>query len=73
MQVERDFIEMRGLPGRPYYRHVIQGPRTYDDYGAWTFPALRQTLHHNDWEKFDIYYKRLIERIEAATKTLRGT
>ncbi|PRP85841.1 putative aminopeptidase [Planoprotostelium fungivorum] len=71
-KLERAFIGEIGLPGRPYYRHVIQAPGLYEGYGSSPFPGLMQTSGQRNWKMFDRQYRLLVERIEAATLVLEG-
>jgi len=39
-----------GLPGRPWYKHVVQAPGIYQGYGAVTFPSIAESLNSQNWE-----------------------
>ncbi len=38
-----------GLPGRPWYRHVITAPGEYTGYGAKTLPGIREAIEARKW------------------------
>lgn len=38
-----------GLPGRPWYKHVVQAPGLYEGYGAQTLPGITQALQDQDY------------------------
>jgi N-acetylated-alpha-linked acidic dipeptidase len=44
VQSERQFIDERGLPRRPWYRHMLYAPGFYTGYGVKTMPAVREAL-----------------------------
>ncbi len=54
-----------GLPGRPWYRHVVTAPGEYTGYGAKTLPGIREAIEARNW-------KRAQEQIEVAAETIDG-
>ncbi|PRP84499.1 glutamate carboxypeptidase [Planoprotostelium fungivorum] len=72
MAVERAFIGDLGLPGRYYYRHVIQAPGIYEGYDSTPFPGLLETSMEGKWDHFSRQYDLLIDRILAAAEILSG-
>ena len=49
MQVERDFLNPQGLPGRPWFEHMIYAPGAYTGYGVKTIPGVREALDQHQW------------------------
>lgn len=49
LQQERDMTQPKGLPGRPWFRHIIYAPGLYTGYGVQTLPALEDALAASDW------------------------
>ncbi|MGH7136291.1 MAG: transferrin receptor-like dimerization domain-containing protein [Pirellulales bacterium] len=47
--VERAFINPAGLPGRPWFRHMIYAPGFYTGYSAKTIPGVREALDQHKW------------------------
>ena len=47
-QVELDLIDPRGLPHRPWYRHVIYAPGELAGYDAATLPEIADALESHD-------------------------
>jgi N-acetylated-alpha-linked acidic dipeptidase len=45
--IERAFLLPEGLPGRPWFKHAIYAPGVTTGYGAWPFPAIRQTMEEH--------------------------
>ncbi|XP_034023645.1 N-acetylated-alpha-linked acidic dipeptidase 2 [Thalassophryne amazonica] len=44
MYLERAFIDPLGLPGRPFYRHVIFAPSSHNKYAGVSFPGIYDSL-----------------------------
>ncbi|OVA08527.1 Protease-associated domain [Macleaya cordata] len=44
MMAERAFTDRDGLPGRPWYKHLIYGPSKHDDYGSKSFPGIDDAI-----------------------------
>ncbi|XP_034404357.1 N-acetylated-alpha-linked acidic dipeptidase 2 isoform X2 [Cyclopterus lumpus] len=44
MYLERAFIDPMGLPGRPFYRHVIFAPSSHNKYAGESFPGIYDAL-----------------------------
>jgi N-acetylated-alpha-linked acidic dipeptidase len=68
-----------GLPGRPWYRHLIYAPGLYTGYGAKTMPGVREAIEQGHWEVALQYIgitARAIDsycdRLDAATALLRN-
>ncbi|MGA0211185.1 MAG: SDR family oxidoreductase, partial [Pontimonas sp.] len=41
---ERVLLSPEGLPGRPWYKHLLYAPGTYAGYGAKTMPGAREAI-----------------------------
>ncbi|KAM9733251.1 N-acetylated-alpha-linked acidic dipeptidase 2 [Menidia menidia] len=78
MYLERAFIDPLGLPGRPFYRHVIFAPSSHNKYAGESFPGIYDALfdieHSADQEKAWQEVKRQISiaafTVQAAAMTL---
>eukprot|EP01018_Ginkgo_biloba_P016603 Gb_09577 [translate_table: standard] len=46
LMAERAFTQSDGLPGRPWYKHLIYGPTRHNDYGSTSFPGVSDALQH---------------------------
>ncbi|XP_026994620.2 N-acetylated-alpha-linked acidic dipeptidase 2 [Tachysurus fulvidraco] len=44
MYLERAFIDPLGLPGRPFYRHVVFAPSSHNKYAGESFPGIYDAL-----------------------------
>lgn len=49
LQVEREFLNPQGLPGRPWFEHMIYAPGAYTGYGVKTLPGVREALDQHQW------------------------
>ncbi len=49
LTVERAFIYPKGLPGRPWFQHMIYAPGAYTGYGVKTLPGVREALDQHQW------------------------
>ena len=48
---ERVLIETAGLPGRPWFRHMIYAPGFYTGYGVKTIPGVREAIEQKRWQE----------------------
>jgi N-acetylated-alpha-linked acidic dipeptidase len=71
IQVERAFLHEPGLPGRPWYKHVIYAPGLTTGYAAWPLPGLRQAVIAADAKLAEEQAAILVTRIRQATSALR--
>jgi N-acetylated-alpha-linked acidic dipeptidase len=65
---ERALLDPRGIPGRPWFRHLIYAP--LPSYEAETIPGLREALAANDLDGAREQAKALGEAIERAIAAL---
>jgi N-acetylated-alpha-linked acidic dipeptidase len=45
----------QGLPGRPWYQHLVYAPGVYTGYGAKTLPGVREAIEDARWDVCDQY------------------
>lgn len=50
---ERHLLSEEGLPGRPWYKHLIYAPGYYTGYGVKTFPGVREAIEQRQFDKVD--------------------
>jgi N-acetylated-alpha-linked acidic dipeptidase len=53
LQAERALTSSEGLPGRPWYRHLIYAPGFYTGYGVKTMPGPREAIEQHEWGNVD--------------------
>ena len=49
LQAERQLTDPAGLPGRPWFKHLIYAPGVYTGYSAKTLPQVREALEQKKW------------------------
>lgn len=70
MGEERALLDDKGLPGRPWFRHLIYAP--LPSYDAETLPGLREALEAKDMGSAREQAKRLGEALDQARELLRA-
>lgn len=53
MQGERKLTSDQGLPGRPWFKHLIYAPGQYTGYGVKTMPGIREAIEQKKWKEAD--------------------
>ena len=53
MQSERKLTSPEGLPGRPWFQHLIYAPGAYTGYGVKTIPGVREAIEQKQWKDVD--------------------
>jgi len=48
--MEQDLLYSGGLPGRPWFRHMIYAAGLYTGYGAKTLPGVREAIEEQQWD-----------------------
>ncbi|XP_066475642.1 putative N-acetylated-alpha-linked acidic dipeptidase [Tiliqua scincoides] len=79
MFLERAFIDPLGLPGRPFYRHIIFAPNSHNKYAGISFPGIYDALfditnagdQHKAWEEVKRQISIAAFTVEAAAETLK--
>jgi len=76
---EQRLTDARGLPGRPWYRHLIYAPGLLTGYGAKTLPGIREAIEARRWSEAAEFIGRTAAVLDAvgagideATKLLVG-
>ncbi len=63
--VEQALTDSRGLPGRPWYRHLIYAPGLLTGYGAKTLPGVREAIESRRWAEASDYIGRTAAVLDA--------
>jgi len=53
--LEQDLQYADGLPGRPWFKHMIYAPGLYTGYGAKTMPGVREAIDQQQWDTANKY------------------
>ncbi|HEV8542747.1 MAG TPA: M28 family metallopeptidase [Verrucomicrobiae bacterium] len=56
-KTEESLTYEKGLPGRPWFRHMIYAPGLYTGYGVKTLPGLREAIEERRWAEAEEYSK----------------
>jgi N-acetylated-alpha-linked acidic dipeptidase len=77
---ERALTSPDGLPGRPWFQHLIYAPGFYTGYGVKTIPGVREAIEQKKWEEAGREVVRAgraleqaAERIDNARKLLESS
>jgi N-acetylated-alpha-linked acidic dipeptidase len=57
LSMEGSLLDEKGLPGRPWFRHMIYAPGLYTGYGVKTLPGLREAIEQRRWAEAEDYSK----------------
>jgi N-acetylated-alpha-linked acidic dipeptidase len=67
---ERKLTDAAGLPGRPWYRHMLYAPGFYTGYGVKTIPAVREAIEQKRWQEADEQIVRIGRIITAEAELI---
>ncbi|XP_006903288.1 PREDICTED: N-acetylated-alpha-linked acidic dipeptidase 2 [Elephantulus edwardii] len=78
MLLERAFIDPLGLPGRPFYRHVIFAPSSHNKYAGESFPGIYDAMFdienkadsNSAWTEVKKHISIAAFTVQAAARTL---
>jgi N-acetylated-alpha-linked acidic dipeptidase len=59
IESERRLTDDAGLPGRPWFRHMIYAPGFYTGYGVKTIPGVREAIEQKRWQEADVQIQRV--------------
>jgi N-acetylated-alpha-linked acidic dipeptidase len=68
MQVERNWLNPDGIPGRPWFKHMLYGARF--TYAHLELPGLSEAVEKQDWETAKQQAEILTKALERNTKLL---
>ena len=69
MKVERDFTHPEGIPGRPWFKHLIYAPRF--TYAPEVLPGITEAMREGDKTRIQRQMELLTEALQRATTTLQ--
>lgn len=72
VQAERDLIEPKGLPDRPWYKHMVYVPGLLTGYAVKTIPGVREAVEGGNYTLAADQARTVIRALERATRTLKG-
>jgi N-acetylated-alpha-linked acidic dipeptidase len=68
--VEEDMLAPEGLPGRPWFRHVIFAPGEYTGYAAVVIPGVNEAIDAHDAGRAQLQMAHVTAALVRATTTL---
>jgi N-acetylated-alpha-linked acidic dipeptidase len=70
--VESAFLDAKGLPNRPWFRHMLIAPGLTTGYAPWPFPALQEAVEAKDADMFAREAQRVVAAIRSAAARMRA-
>ena len=64
MHADQALLDEKGLPKRPWYKHLLYAPGLYTGYGVKTMPGVREAIEQKSWAEADVE----IVRVAAAVQ-----
>ena len=68
--LDQTLLRPEGLPGRPWYMHMIYAPGRFTGYGAKTLPGVREAIEDHRWADADRYARLTAEALDAYSDRL---
>jgi N-acetylated-alpha-linked acidic dipeptidase len=68
---ERLLTDPAGLPGRPWFEHLLYAPGMYTGYGVKTIPGVREAIEQKQWTEADTQIVRVSAALEHEAELLR--
>ena len=68
--IDQLLLDDRGLPERPWYRHMIYAPGRFTGYGAKTLPGVREAIEERRFDDANVYAGRIAAVLDAYSKRL---
>lgn len=67
--VEQALLNAEGIPGRPWFRHVLYAPRY--TYAAMTLPGVQEAIEARDWARARVQLAIVTARLDSAAAATR--
>jgi N-acetylated-alpha-linked acidic dipeptidase len=72
IQAERKLTSPSGLPGRPWFQHLIYAPGQYTGYGVKTLPGVREAIEQKKWAQADEQIVRAAAALEDEARLVES-
>ena len=69
LKIQRTFLNERGLPERPWFKHQVYAPGAYTGYGAKPIAAVREYMDEKKWSEAEAQVPavaKVLENVAAA-------
>lgn len=71
LQTESCFLDQNGIPGRPWYKHIVFAPDEWSGYRAKLFPSLHEALSSGSLEAVNSAITTTLIVLEKAVSCLK--
>jgi N-acetylated-alpha-linked acidic dipeptidase len=71
-RLEAQLTDSRGLPGRPWFTHMIYAPGFHTGYGVKTLPGVREAIEEHRWDEATRYMAVIAGVLDAYGQTLES-
>jgi N-acetylated-alpha-linked acidic dipeptidase len=71
--LEQDLTAPEGLPGRPWFHHMIYAPGMLTGYGAKTLPGIREAIESRRWTEAQAYIAVVARTLDGYSSRLEQT
>jgi N-acetylated-alpha-linked acidic dipeptidase len=68
--LELQLTDARGLPGRPWFTHMIYAPGFHTGYGVKTLPGVREAIEERRWDEANRYMVIIAGTLDAYGRKL---
>ncbi len=72
IQAEHKLTSPSGLPGRPWFQHLIYAPGQYTGYGVKTLPGVREAIEQKRWAQADEQIVRAAAALEEEARLVES-
>ncbi|RMD96439.1 MAG: M28 family peptidase, partial [Calditrichaeota bacterium] len=66
LKFDRIFLDEKGLPGRPWFKHQLFAPGYYTGYASQPYPGIKYYLDRQDWAKASVAVSKVEALLEKA-------
>jgi N-acetylated-alpha-linked acidic dipeptidase len=73
MLTERLLTHAEGLPGRPWFKHLIYAPGAYTGYGVKTIPGVREAIELKRWKEAETEIVRVAAALQNEANIIEST
>ena len=69
---ERALTHPDGLPGRPWFKHLVYAPGAYTGYGVKTIPGVREAIELKRWQEAETEIVRAAAALQLEAKVIES-
>ena len=71
--LEQALTAPEGLPGRPWFHHMVYAPGMLTGYGAKTLPGIREAIESRRWAEAQAYIAVVARTLDGYSSQLEKT